>query len=124
VDTATLEFVEPAEVRTVEVVLKPAAATRDSARLRVEDVAWTQAASGSGLEVTGSIANVGTEVHNALVAVILLDAQGGILGAVYDNADVAHIAAGGHAEFRTAYPGMPPVAPTDVAKVLAIAFDP
>lgn len=124
VDTATLEFVEPSEVGPVEIALKPAPAASESAQLRVEDVAWRRAPTGGGLEVTGRILNPGGAVEDALVAVILLDAEGAILGAVYDNTDAAHIAAGGVAEFRTAYPGTPPLTPGDVASVRAVAFAP
>jgi hypothetical protein len=87
-------------------------------------VRWARAADSGGVEVAGRVVNPsGAGVYNGVVAVILLDARGRILGAVYDNTDASVLPAGARAEFRTSYPLTPPIDPRDVASVRTVAVD-
>jgi hypothetical protein len=74
--------------------------------------------------VRGIVRNTGAEdVTFGVVAVIGRDASGRVIGGLYDNVDVALIAAGGEATFQTEYPGLPPAAAGRIVDLSGVAFD-
>jgi hypothetical protein len=121
-DTLSATFADPDEIAdvVVEVAFEPTADTLRA--VDVADLEWTTGA--GGLVVSGDVQNAGTdEITSAAVAVVLLDARSRVLGGVYDLTDVAGLAPGVRVRFRTAYPGLPPIEPAEIAEAVVVAFE-
>jgi hypothetical protein len=123
VDTVRLDFAESTELGTLEVEVGPATTTTTAeTALVVSDVTWERMP-GDGLEVSGTVRNpFEASVPAAMVGVVLLDDDGGLLGAVYDATDIGGIEPGGDAQFSADYPRTPPIDPAAVGSVHAVAF--
>jgi hypothetical protein len=107
------------ELESMEFGLEaPEADVYDVAKVRV-----TQEPFGDGLQVTGVITNTSTtDAESVRVAVVFFDANGNIIGALYDNT-VDGIPAGKSKAFKTSYPGTPPMKPSAVKSFKAFAYD-
>jgi hypothetical protein len=123
VDTVRLDFAESTELGRLDVQIRPAAATgATAAALVVSGVDWERR-TGGGLAVSGTVTNpLDAGITTAMVAVVLRDGDGELLGAVYDATDLADIPAGGDAEFVADDPRTPPIDPAAVGSFRAIAF--
>ena len=123
IDTVSTLFARPADIARVEVQPALTPAQTAATLLSIQDVTWRHATDG-GLVATGNVTNdTDTEVASAFVCVVFVGRDGHPLGGVYDLTDVRELAPGSDKRFATGYPGTPPIAPQDVARVEAIALE-
>ena len=122
IDTQSAMFVDLADVEKVDVDVAFEPVEAAVAHLEVSDVDWVETM--DGLVVSGSVTNAGPETVGAgAVAVVLLAADGSILGAVYDVTDIGRLEPGASVQFSTGYPGTPPINPNRVATTVGVAFE-
>jgi hypothetical protein len=122
IDTLSATFADPEEVVDVEVEVVFESTTDTIRDIEVANVTWDSGP--DGLVVTGDVENGGEdEIGSAAVAVVLQDARSRVLGAVYDVTDVAALEPGASVRFSTAYPGLPPIEPGQIAAPVVVAFE-
>jgi hypothetical protein len=98
---------------------KPAPANWEFSSVKVSAADYT-----SGIQVSGMVKNTGTtDATMGLVGVVLFDASGKILGAVYDNVSVVNLRAGRSKGFKTSYPPTPKFNPATVASYKTFGLD-
>jgi hypothetical protein len=121
IDSQSATFVDLADIAKVEVDVAFEPGATAVARLEVSEVDWVESI--DGLVVSGAVTNAGPEtVAAGAVAVVLLAADGSMLGAVYDVTDIGRLEPGASVAFSTGYPGTPPINPNRVATTVGVAF--
>jgi hypothetical protein len=122
--TVDLAFARREQVNGVDATVAADPGDALDTRIEVSNLTWRTAPLAAGLEVSGTATNLSRrEVANGLVGVVLFDSGGRILGAVYDNVDLASLGPGQQRAFATSYPGTPPIDPRAVARAQAFAFE-
>jgi hypothetical protein len=98
---------------------KPAPPAWQFSSVKVDAADYT-----GGIQVSGIVKNTDTvDATMGMVAVVLFDANGKILGAVYDNVSVMNLRAGQSKGFKTSYPPTPKFDPTAVASYKTFGLD-
>jgi len=78
---------------------------------------------GTSLQASAVVTNsTGADAADTICGFIFFDANGKILGALYDNT-VDKVYAGKSKGVKTSYPGTPPVKPSAVKRTLVVAYD-
>jgi hypothetical protein len=98
---------------------KPAPANWEFSSIKVSAADYT-----GGAQVSGMVKNTdAADANLGMVGVILFDAEGKILGAVYDNVGLMQLRAGQSKGFKTSYPSTPKFNPKAVASYKTFGFD-
>jgi hypothetical protein len=113
-----------ADVGKLQPSLSFADADKTPTPWEISAVKVTQEDYGNGLQVSGLVKDADTaDATMGMVGVVFFDANGQLIGGLYDNTGVMSIRAGQSKGFKTSYPGTAPMKPSTVKTWKAFGFD-